>query len=298
MAEESTQTTGTAKGSSRSTAAGGSSPDEELKNLKAAMEQDQADAAKLKKQMDERKAKIEAFEKAMAATKQVSNGFASTLQGFSADRLEIQDFLANELPLIERQDDVKNKKAEIEAAIKQANAKIETKETERLTLEQKSHQEMTALQTVSDDLAGKKAGLAELQNLQRAVSDKFSVLKKLSQRIKGEAAGKPLVKYVLGLEMKTVWDDTKKLLMTKEQLESAYYAKAEEVRAAAAAASAQEEKYKLAQSAVEAATKDLDASRTGRLDDIVKQVGALAPAPPGGAPVGAGAAARPESCVL
>lgn len=289
MAEDYATTTTTPK--SRGTSAGASSPDEELKKLKAAMEKDQTDADNLKKQMAERKVKIDGLEKALTATSQVGAAFAAALQGVTADRLEIQDFLQNELPQLENQPDVKSKKGEIETIAKAAAAKIEAKETERATLEQKQKDERDALQTANDDLATKKAELDDLQALQRKVQEKFTLLRKLSQRMKTEGATKPLVKYALAIELKKVWDDTKPLLITKEALQTSFYAKAEEVRAATAVATTQEEKAKQAQGAYETASKDLDALKAGRLDDIIKQVAAIPAPAPAAMAAGAGGAA-------
>jgi hypothetical protein len=294
MAEESTPATGTAKAASprSAPAAGGSSPEEELKKHKEAMEKIQQDMNTLKQQMDDRKSKVDVLEKALATTNQVTAAFAGAVQGISAERLEIQDFLSNELPQIEKHEEVKNKKAEIEAIIKQANTKIETKESERLTLEQKAKDEQTALQSKNEEFASKKAEQDALQNLQRGIQDKFNLLRKINQRIKGEGANKPLVKYVLALELKSVWEETKPLFVPTEQLRTTFFAKTEEVRNATSAVAAQEEKTKLAQTAHETARKDVDASKAGRLDDIVKQVGALSTSAPAGAGAGAAAAAR------
>jgi hypothetical protein len=101
---------------------------------------------------------------------------------------------------------------------------------------------------------------------------------------------RPLVKYVLALELKRVWDQTEGLFTSEEEIETAYYAKAEEVRAAAAAVSAQDEKYKLALGDLEASREDLEARRSGRLEDVIKRVSELSPRVPAGA--GAGPAAR------
>lgn len=297
MAEEYSPASGTTGTTTSPSSAGsaGSGPDEELKKLKEAMQKDQANADKLKKQIEDRKSKIDGLEKALSATNQVSNAFAAAMQGVTADRLEIQDFLANELPQIEKQEEVKSKKGEIEAIVKQANTKIETKESERLMLEQKCKDEKTALQAANDHLAGKKTELDGLQNLQRTLQDKFNVLRKINQRIKSEGANKPLVKYVLALELKTVWEETKPLFISKEQLQASFYAKAEEVRAAAADSAAKEEKTKRAQTALDTACQELDASKAGRLDDIVKQVGALTARVP--AVAGAVASAGSETAV-
>src|SRR5262249_35151116 len=126
----------------------------------------------------------------------------------------------------------------------------------------------------------------------RAIQDKVAQARKLRQRI-NENASKPMVKYVLGLELKNLWEQTKPLFITKEELEKTYYAKADDARAAAAAAAAQDDNFKASQAAVEGGRKELDALRASRLDDMIKKVGELsAPAPAtagSGALVGAGA---------
>lgn len=262
----------------------GPSPDDELEKLKEAMQKDRADADKLKKQIDERKSKIDALEKTLSASHQVSSVYVAAMQGITADRLEIQDLLANELPQLEKLEDVKNNKAAIEAIVKQADARIETKKSETLALEHAYEQEEATLETANDELGSKKTELDSLQNLSRTLQDRFNSLRKVHQRMKSEGAAKPLVKYVLALELKARWDETKSLLISKEQLQTSFYAKTEELRAAAANAAAQQAKTKHAQTALEAARRELDASKAGRLDDIVKQVGSLAARAPARAP--------------
>jgi DNA repair exonuclease SbcCD ATPase subunit len=293
MADDYTSTSGSAKPTpSKGAAASAGSPDEELKKLKEADTKDQADLAKLKKQMDERKAKIDGLEKIVAATGQVTTAFDAAMQSIKTDRLEIQEFLNNDLPQLEKQDEVKNNKAEIESRMKAVDSAIEKKDADRLTLEQKYQDEKKALDEANDDLKAKTQALDEVKGRQRVIQDKVAQARKLRQRI-NENASKPLAKYVLGLELKNVWEQTKPLFITKEELEKTYYAKADEARAAAATAAAQDEKFKASQTAVEAGRKELDALKASRLDDMIKKVGELsAPAPAGagsGVLVGAGA---------
>jgi hypothetical protein len=273
--------------------ASGAGPDEELKKLKDAQAKDQGELEKLKEKMNENQAKIKDLEKAVAETGQVTAAFTSVLQGVATDRLQIQDFLTNELPQIEKREEVKSKAAEIAAKIKEVNTAIETKEGEQEILVQKVKDEAAALQAAREDQAAKKVALDTLKDQQKIVQDRFAKLRKLRQRIDTEGAGKPLLKYVLALELKTVWDSTKELLVSEEQLEKDYYARADELRAATATVTAQEEQYKVRQGELEATRKDLDARRTTRLDDIVKRVNELgAPAAPAAAVGAGGAAAR------
>lgn len=275
-----------APGSSKSTAAsrsgqasGGSTPDSELKKLKETLAKDQGEADKLKKEMEELQAKIKGLEKAIAETGQVTSGLTSALQAIATDRLQIVDFLANDLPQLEKSDEVKGKKAEIDAKIKEVDAAIESKDSEWRILVQRIKDEKTALQTATDDQAAKKQALDSLKNRPKVIQDKFATLKKLRQRIDTEGAGKPLIKYALALELKRVWDETKDLLVTKEQLEAAFYTQSEELRAATATATAQEQKVNATQAELETSRKELDARRNSRLDDVLKGVGELTPKP-------------------
>jgi chromosome segregation ATPase len=288
-------TAGTTSTITSSETSNASNPDEELKKLKEAMQKDQADAERLKKQMDDRKSKIDSLEKVLSATNQVSNTYTAAVQGLMADRLEIQDFLGNELPQLEKLEIVKNSKNAVEAIIKRVNANIETKDSEQRTLKQKYEDEKMSLQAAIDDLAVRKAGLDGLQNLPRALNDKFGVLRKIHQRIKSEGNNKPLVKYVLALELKTLWDETKPLLIPQEQLAASFFAKAEEVRTAGSTWTTQEEKSKRAQTAFETVSRELDARKAARLDDIVQQVGALASPPIVARPVAAATSERVDS---
>ena len=195
--------------------------------------------ARLKQQMDERKAKIDELQKIVAATSQVTTAFAAAMQSVHVDRLDIQEFLATELPQIECDPVVQDNKDEVEARLKRVDSALEEKDAERLSLEQKYHDEQKALDVANDDLKARTAELDELKGRQKLIVDKFAQARRIRQRIT-ENAGKPIAKYVLALELKRVWGETKALLMTTEQLEAAYYAKADEQRIAAAAVAAQE----------------------------------------------------------
>jgi DNA repair exonuclease SbcCD ATPase subunit len=294
MAEQDyTAATPTPKTATRPVPGTGTSPEEELKKLKEAWEKDQQEAEKLKKKMDDGQAKIKALEKAVAETNQVTGAFAATMQAIATERLEIKDFLANELPQMEKLEEVKNRKAEIETKIKDIDTAIETKAGEVQTLEQKARDESAALQTATGDQAAKKQELDALKDRHRIIQDKVGKVRKLRQRMATEGANKPLLKYVLALEVQRIWDETTPFFQTPDQLEAAFIAKADEVKAAAAAVAAQGGKAKAAQSELQAAQKDFEARRNGRLDEIVKQVGELAPkAQAAAAGAGAGAAAR------
>jgi DNA repair exonuclease SbcCD ATPase subunit len=262
-------------------------PDDELKKLKEAQAKDQAEFDKLKKKMDESQSRIKELEKSVADAGQVTSAYTSTLQSIATDRLQTQDFLANDLPQLEKNEEVKSKAAEVAAKIKEVNAAIETKESEQQILAQKLKDERAALQTANDDLAVKKLALDGVKDQQKVIQERFAKIKKLRQRIDSEGANKPLLKYVLALELKSVWEGTKDLLITKEALEASYYAKADEHQSAATTASGQEDKVKMMQGELEASRKDLDARKTSRLDDIIKKVGELG----GSAPVAMAAAA-------
>ena len=267
--------TGATKPAAPKTPAASGAPDDELKKLKEAQAKDQAEFDKLKKKMDESQTRIKELEKAVADTGQVTSAYTATLQSIAPDRLQTQDFLANDLPQLEKNEEVKSKSAEVAAKIKEVNAAIEAKESEQQVLAQKLKDERTALQTATDDLAAKKLALDGVKDQHKVIQERFAKLKKLRQRIDSEGANKPLLKYVLALELKSVWDATKDLLITKEALEAAYYAKADEHRTAAAAAAVQEDKVKVMQGEVDASRKDLEARKTTRLDDIIKKVGEL-----------------------
>jgi hypothetical protein len=249
-------------------------PDAELKALRDAAANDQAEMARLKQQMDERKTKIDELQKVVAATSQVTSAFAAAMQAVHVDRLDIQEFLATELPQIERDPAVQDNKDEIEARIKRVDSALEEKDAERLSLEQKYNDEKKALDLANDDLKARTAELDELKGRQKLIQDKFAQARRIRQRIT-ENANKPLAKYVLALELKRVWDETKPLLMSSEQLEAAYFAKADEQRQAAAALAAQEEKFKSAQTARDSVRNELETLKGGRLDEYITKVNEL-----------------------
>jgi hypothetical protein len=255
--------------------AAGGAPDDELKKIKEAQAKDQAEFDKLKKKMDESQTRIKELEKSVADAGQVTSAYTSTLQSIATDRLQTQDFLANDLPQLEKNEEVKSKAAEVAAKIKEVNAAIEAQESDQQILAQKLKDERAALQTANDDLAAKKLALDGVKDQQKVIQERFAKIKKLRQRIDSEGANKPLLKYVLALELKSVWDGTKDLLVTSAALGTAYYAKADEHRAAATTAASQEDKVKVMQGEVDASRKDLDARKTSRLDDIIKKVGEL-----------------------
>lgn len=110
------------------------------------------------------------------------------------------------------------------------------------------------------------------------LQDRFGSLRKLSQRIKSDGTNKPLVKYVLALELKARWDESMPLLISQEQLVTSFYATAEEVRAAEATSTAHDEHTKRALTKFESAREGLGSSKVARLDEIIKQVASLPPA--------------------
>ncbi len=293
MAEE-YAATGTVKAVAPKASAAGAAPDDELKKLKEAQAKDQAELDKVKKKMEESQGRIKELEKAVADAGQVTSSYTSTLQGIATDRLQIQDFLANDLPQLEKNEEVKSKSAEVAGRIKEVNAAIEAKESEQQILAQKLRDERTALQAATDDLAAKKLALDGIKDQQKVIQERFAKLKKLRQRIDTEGANKPLLKYVLALELKSVWDSTKELLLGKEAVEAAYFAKADEYRAATTAATTQQDKVKAMQTEVDTSRQELEARKTSRLDDIIKKVDELGgqTLAAAGAAGGAGAAAR------
>ena len=251
------------------------SPEEELKKLKEALSKDQREAERLKKRMDESQARIKDYEKAVAETGQVTGGFTTAMQAVAEDRTGIADFLKTDFAELEKSDEIKAKKAEIEARIQEIDSAIEAKNSDVNVLAQKLQDEKAAQQAAADDHATKKKALDELKDRGKAVADQFAKMKKLRQRMDGEGASKPLIKYALALELKRVWDETTPLFVSKEQLEASYYAAAEDVRAAAAQLADTAEKQKALQSALDGSRKELEARRAGRLDDILKRMGEL-----------------------
>jgi chromosome segregation ATPase len=293
MAEEYVAT-GTLKAVAPKAPAAGAAPDEELKKLKEAQAKDQAELDKIKKKMDESQGRIKELEKAVADAGLVTSAYTSTLQSIATDRLQVQDFLANDLPQLEKNEEVKSKGAEVAGKIKEVNAAIEAKESEQQILAQKLRDERIAFQAATDDLAAKKLALDGVKDQQKVIQERFAKLKKLRQRIDTEGANKPLLKYVLALELKSVWDSTKELLLGKEAVEAAYFAKADEYRASTIAATTQQDKVKAMQTEVDTSRQELEARKTSRLDDIIKKVDELGgqTLAAAGAAGGSGAAAR------
>ncbi len=249
-----------------------SGPEEELKKLKEALGKDQRDADRLKKRIDESQARIKEYEKAVAETGQVTGGFTTAMQAVAEDKTAIADFLKTDFVELEKSDEIKAKKAEIDARIKEIDSAIEAKDADVNVLGQKLQEEKAAQNAAADDHAAKKKALDALKDRGKAVADQFAKMKKLRQRMDGEGASKPLVKYALALELKRVWDETTPLFVSKEQLEADYYAAAEAARAAAAQLADGAEKQKALQSALDGSRKELEARRASRLDDVVNRM--------------------------
>lgn len=275
MAEQDYAASTTKPATTRTTTTTAPSPEEELKKLKEALSKDQREADRLKKRIDESQARIKEYEKAVAETGQVTGGFTTALEAVAEDRAAITDFLNTDFQQLEKSDEVKAKKAEIDARIKEIDGAIDAKDSDINVLAQKLQEEKAAQQAAVDDHANKKKALDALKDRPKAVQDQFAKMKKIRQRMDGEGASKPLVKYVLALELKRVWDETTPLFVSKEQLETEYYAAAEAARAAAAQLADGAEKQKALQSALDGSRKELEARRAGRLDDIVKRMGEL-----------------------
>jgi chromosome segregation ATPase len=280
-----TTTRTTARGASPTTPVAG--PEEELKKLKEALAKEQGEAEKLKEKIEKSQAKLKDLEKVVAAANQVTGGFAGAVQAIATERLEVQDFITNELPQIEKHPDVKPRVADVKAKTEEVDKAIKDKADEEKALKQKADEENAASKTATDEYAARKLELDSLKDRQRVIQDKFGKIRKTRQRMATEGAKNPVLKYMLAIELKRIWDETKDLFIPTEQLESEYYAKAEEARAAGAAAASQDERTKAAQAELDAVRKDLDARRNNRLEDIIKGVGD-APAPVA-VPAGAGA---------
>jgi len=259
------------------------SPADELKKLKEALASEQKEADELKKRMDAQQAQIKQFEKSLADTSQVTTAFAAALQGVATERLEIKEFLTNDLPRLADSDEVKSKAAEIKLKTGEVNDAIARKASEVDALGKKVDAEKAALESANQEQSAKKQQLDDLKDRQRTIQEQFTKLRKLRQRIDTDGKDKPLVRYVLARELEQAWAETKDLLVSKEELESLYYAKSDAARAAAATAAAQDTKYKAAQAEFETTRKDLDALRNARLDDLVKAVSGITTAMPVGA---------------
>lgn len=289
MPDETTPANETPKPATPDSAAS-SAPDAELKALRDAASSDQAEMAKLKTQMDERKTKIDELEKIVAATSQVTGAYAAAMQSVHAERLEIQEFLATELPRLESEDIVKDNKNEIDARIKAIDVAIDNADAARLSLEQTLDEARKGLDRANEELKARTDALDESKGRQKVIQDRFTQARRIRDQIR-QNAGKPIVQYVLALELKRVWDEIKPLLVAREDVEKEYYSRAGEVRKAAAAVAAQEGRFKAAQTARDEGGKGVDALRSKRIEELVKRTGEI----PAGAPSATGPATQPNA---